>query len=130
MLNPPIKNLGVKGIKKTAGEIKKWPKILDGFNFKMSIFVHIGGTGGGIFRYMYSKFLKEAAVITSNKNLLEISDMIKNCGDLWTEVALPLKTALDLDDPTELLKEVPEKLNRIADEESEVFTLLAKIVNS
>ncbi|MCP8311086.1 MAG: BtrH N-terminal domain-containing protein, partial [Candidatus Methylarchaceae archaeon HK01M] len=62
-LNPPIKNLGVKGLKYTANEILKWPKIFEDKELRMNLFnlfiyIEIGGTGGGCFRYMYSRFLK------------------------------------------------------------------------
>ena len=65
-LNPPIKNIGVKGLRHTAKEILKWPHIFGNKELRMNlfslyIFIEIGGTGGGCFRYMYSRFLKEAA---------------------------------------------------------------------
>ncbi len=63
MLEPPIANLGVKGIRKARAETLKWPKVLDPAAlrrtcFNVAMFIdHRGGTGGGIFRYMYASFL-------------------------------------------------------------------------
>lgn len=60
-LKPPIKNVGIKGIRHTAVEITRWPDIFDDKDLRMNlfnlyIFIEIGGTGGGCFRYMYSRF--------------------------------------------------------------------------
>lgn len=53
-LNPPIKNLGIKGIRHTAKELLKWPNIFEDKELRMNlfslyIFIEIGGTGGGCF---------------------------------------------------------------------------------
>lgn len=129
LLEPPIKNLGIKGIRKAAIEIKKWEKIFDdeflrGSIFNFYVFVHIGGTGGGIFRYMYSRFLKEVSEITSNKKFIEVSDLLKECGDMWTELVLPMKDVVEHKNPAELLKDAPEKLNAIANIEEKAYTIL------
>ena len=94
MMNPPIKNFGVEGIRKAANQIQKWEKMLDEQDLRMSIFniylfVAVAGTGGGIFRYMYGRFLEEASEITSKKEISKVGDSIKKCGDMWTEMASP-----------------------------------------
>jgi hypothetical protein len=132
MLNPPIKNFGVEGIRKAGAQIQKWEKMLDEQDFRMSIFniylfITVAGTGGGIFRYMYGRFLEEASERTSKKELLKMGDSIKKCGDMWTEMALPLKDALDAKEPASLLKTVPDKLNEIADREEKTFQELKEI---
>ncbi|MFC1992614.1 BtrH N-terminal domain-containing protein [Chloroflexota bacterium] len=133
MLNPPIKNFGVEGIRKTGSQIQKWERRFSDNDFRMSIFniylfVTVAGTGGGIFRYMYSRFLKEASEITSNKELANIADIINNSGDMWEDMALPLKDALDIERPASLIKDIPEKLNAIADIEEKAFEMLREIV--
>jgi len=60
MLYPPISNLGVKGIRRTAKEIFKWPNLFNDRELRMNlfsvyIFIEISGTGGGSFRYIYSR---------------------------------------------------------------------------
>jgi hypothetical protein len=104
MLEPPIKNFGVEGIRKAGNQIRTWEKQFNDDELRMSIFniylfVTVAGTGGGIFRYMYSRFLEEASEKTSNKELLKIGETIKKCGDMWTEMALPLKEAFDAEEP-------------------------------
>ena len=133
MLNPPIKNFGTKGIRKAGREIQKWEKRFDDADFRMSLFniylfVTVAGSGGGIFRYMYGRFLEEAAETTSNEDLAQVGRHIKTCGDLWTEMALPFKEALTVENPASLLLTVPDQLNMIADREEEVFKRLVEIV--
>jgi hypothetical protein len=77
-LNPPIKNLGVKGLQYSAKEILKWPQTFKNKELRMNLFslyiyIEIGGTGGGCFRYMYSRFLKEASKLLADKTLEEAS---------------------------------------------------------
>ena len=60
MLNPPISNFGVKGIQRTAKELPKWVGKFSDEELRLNlfnvyIFIEIGGTGGGSFRYMYSR---------------------------------------------------------------------------
>ncbi|MCJ7631970.1 BtrH N-terminal domain-containing protein, partial [Candidatus Bathyarchaeota archaeon] len=97
-LNPPIKNLGVKGIRYTANEILKWPQMFDEKELRMNLFslyiyIEIGGTGGGCFRYMYSRFLTEAAKIVGNKALGEASAMFDQAGRKFTEIGLMFENA-------------------------------------
>ena len=61
MLNPPISNFGVKGIRRTAKEITRWPERFDDMDLRANLFMfyimsEIGGTGGGMFRPMYWPF--------------------------------------------------------------------------
>ncbi|MGZ8885912.1 MAG: DUF4872 domain-containing protein [Halobacteriota archaeon] len=40
--------------------------------FSLYVFIEIGGTGGGCFRYLYARFLNEAAAVTGSSELGEI----------------------------------------------------------
>jgi hypothetical protein len=77
---------------------------------------------------MYSRFLKEASKIVSNEELDRIGDILKDCGDMWEEMAFPLKEALDIENPALLIKDIPDKLNVIAEREEQVFNRLKKVV--
>ena len=132
MLNPPIKNFGTKGIRKAGKEITKWHKQFSDEEFRMNLFnfylfVSVAGTGDGIFRYMYGRFLHEGSQITGNKELSRLGDHIKTCGDLWVETAAPFKDALTIENPESLLLGIKEQFNLIADKEDEAFKLLSEI---
>lgn len=133
MLNPPISNFGVKGIRRTAKEIQKWPKIYDKYTLKMNlftiyIFIEIGGTGGGCFRYMYSRFLKEAAKITENKELEQAATMINESGKFFTEIGLLFKDAETTKNIENRINKADQLFNVIADKEEEIYHLLSEII--
>ena len=74
MLHPPIKNMGVAGIRTAATRVRQWPAQFDEATlrpalFNVYVYIEIGGTGGGLFRYLYSRFLNEAADLTNDPQL-------------------------------------------------------------
>ena len=91
MIHTPIKNIGLEGIKKWAQIVTKWPESFKGINlfgclFNTFIYLEIGGTGGGAFRPMYSRFLNKASKISS-LSLKESSNDFCELGKIWSEVA-------------------------------------------
>ncbi len=89
-LNPPIKNLGYKGILKTSVEIKKWFKTSKNIKYEFSttaMLMEKAGTGGALFRNMYRDFLKESYEITGNKPYQTAHLAFTNIAELWTEVS-------------------------------------------
>lgn len=129
-LNPPIKNLGIKGIRYTAQEILKWPEFYPDADLRMKlfslyIFIEIGGTGGGCFRPMYSRFLKEVAQVTKNPDLEAISGKIARSGAMFSEIGQLFEDAefdRDLDDR---IKAASCAFKKIADLEEDVFRQLS-----
>jgi hypothetical protein len=92
MLNPPIKNLGLEGIKKWAKMVKKWPQQFAGLNLygclmNVYMYIEIGGTGGSAFRPMYARFLREASVLLDNPKLNEVAVLYEDAGKVWSEIA-------------------------------------------
>jgi hypothetical protein len=132
-LTPPIKNLGIKGIRYSSKEILKWQSIFNDFELRMNlfnlyIFIEIGGTGGGCFRYMYSRFLKESAEITKNYKLIQIAEKIHKSGEMFSKIGLLFKDA-------ETAKNLADRINiasgiftNIAELEEETFMELIKTV--
>ena len=66
MLRPPIKNLGIKGIQTAMQGMLSWTKSMDDEMLasacaNVALYIRAdAGTGGGLFRWMYAQFLREA----------------------------------------------------------------------
>ena len=132
-LNPPIKNMGVKGLRHTAKMITKWPKTFDDHGLRMNLFMlyiffEVGGTGGGCFRYMYSRFLKEAMEITGNKQLKKSAAMLNDSGRKFTEIGVIFKDAETMNHVKEKIFEASVLLAEIADVEEKAFKFLGENV--
>ncbi|NIV45285.1 DUF4872 domain-containing protein, partial [Candidatus Bathyarchaeota archaeon] len=131
MLNPPISNFGIRGIRRSAKEITKWPNLFNDKELRLNlftiyIFIEIGGTGGGCFRYMYSRFLREAAEITSNKALERAASMIFESGKHFSELGQLFDDAETAANIEERIRAAKEKFTTIADMEEEAFQYLAE----
>ena len=134
MLAPPIANLGVKGIRKAIRETLKWPGILEADAlrrtcFSVAMFIdHRGGTGGGIFRYMYGRFLAEAASLTGEPRLAGMGKELTAIGDRWEEVAAAFAAAAQAENPADLLKTATTPMRDIADREQDFWERLGTVV--
>lgn len=130
MLAPPIANLGVKGIRKAIRETLKWPESLDAAAlrrtcFNVALFIdRRGGTGGGIFRYMYGRFLAEAARIAGEPRLAEMGTALAAIGDQWEQVAAAFAAAAQAEHPERLLKTATSPMYEIADREQDFWERL------
>jgi hypothetical protein len=131
-LNPPIKNAGVKGIRHAAKEIRNWPSQFSDFELRMNlfnlyVFIEIGGTGGGCFRYMYSRFLKEAALLAKDDSLLDPAEKMRESGAAFSEIALSFKESQGAKDLDERIERAGARLSEIADIEEEAYAELTRI---
>jgi len=121
MLEPPISNLGVTGIRKTARMIPQWPQILSEEHLRWALFngyiftSPAGGTGGGCFRYMFSRFLAEGAVISENNRLAESARDFQLIGDRWEALGRWFKHASKHSEPASIIHECVVPLNQLAD---------------
>ena len=112
-LRSPIKNIGVKGLRHTSKAILKRPNLFEERELRMNlfslyIFIEIGGTGGGCFRYMYSRFLKEAEKITESKVIGDAAEMFYESGQNFTEIGLLFKYTETMDNLYEKLRWLPK----------------------
>jgi hypothetical protein len=131
-INPPITNMGVQGIRKAAKRLRKWPEVLDQEFLKMTMFnayIFIdaaGGTGGGIFRYMFGRFLNEAADALSLPTINQIAAEFQNIGDRWQEAATLFKENWQQPKPASALDEISRKMLEIAEMESAAWSSLGQ----
>ena len=89
-LNPPIKNIGYKGVLKASEEIKKWfknSKDIEGDFKTTAMLMEKGGTGGALFRNLYRDFLKESYDLLEIEKLNEAYKMFVDIAILWTQVS-------------------------------------------
>lgn len=89
-LNPPIKNLGYKGIKKTATEIKKWfatSNDIKGEFQTSAMLMERAGTGGALFRNLYRDFLEESSSLLKAKAIDVAHSEFVNHAHSWTELS-------------------------------------------
>lgn len=133
MLSPPISNFGVKGIRKTAARIQKWPEAMTPDELKWALFnayifiSPVGGTGGGLFRYMFSRFLCETAVLLQDSRYETGARAFRTIGDAWEEVAGWCKQTAEAPNPAAHLAECTAPLQAIAAQEEQAWTGLFKL---
>lgn len=93
MLGIPGNIAGVKGIAGTGRQIKKWREKLGvkkaGLYLAQLVRMQEEiGTGGGGFRYIYGAFLQEAYAYHPKEELIEISTLFTQSGDMWRNAAV------------------------------------------
>jgi hypothetical protein len=117
-INPPIKNLGYKGIKKTSVEINKWferSKDIENDLVLTATLMERGGTGGSLFRNIYRDFLKECLSMLDNALLQNAYNLFTEIAPMWEETSKLIKKAgetheiLFLNHASDLLLELSDK---------------------
>jgi len=145
-LNPLIRNLGVKGIRRFADQVVKWPDIIRGtvydpIQFKAQIsmlklnlflayaFIEEAGTGGGLFRRMYSRFLREAGQILRVEILEEAGNFMTKSADIWTGIANVLLAVSEAEQGKvkDILAKAQPKILECAEIEEKAFKLLVSM---
>ncbi|MCW3841860.1 BtrH N-terminal domain-containing protein [Micromonospora yasonensis] len=128
-LNPPIANLGHRGIAKAARQVTRW---LDRSNDPSrdlplaATLMERGGTGGALFRNMYRDFLAECATIVDDDNLRLGHQLYAEIAPLWTEVSHHITAAGGTGDPDHLAR-ASAILTELADREHRAMQILTGI---
>lgn len=87
-LNPPISNLGYKGISKAAKLVPTWRDTMDDDSIRtVGMLMERGGTGGGLFRNFYADFLSEASDYLNSPALSQAEKLFRQSARMWTAVA-------------------------------------------
>ncbi|GIE89538.1 BtrH N-terminal domain-containing protein [Actinoplanes regularis] len=128
-LNPPIANLGHRGIAKAAARVPKWfdrstdPKC----DLPLAaMLMERGGTGGALFRAMYRDFLAECATVVDDDSLRLGQRMYAEIAPLWTEVAALITAAGESGDPAHLAR-ASQLLTDLAAREHTAMRTLSQI---
>ncbi|QMV41162.1 BtrH N-terminal domain-containing protein [Cohnella cholangitidis] len=117
-LNPPIRNIGNKGIVRMSDEILKWPSRIKNSEHDLcliALLMERAGTGGALFRNLYRDFLKECADRLADPKIEQACRMFTEIAPLWVDVSASIDRAgrsgnlLELQHASKLLLEIAEK---------------------
>ena len=128
-INPPITNIGYKGIYKTSSEIVKWFKTSKDIenDFKTSaMLMEKAGTGGALFRNLYRDFLKESYDLLKLDKLKTGYEAFVEIADLWTSVSQLFEKVSQTKD-FKYIEQASEILKTISDKEKKTMEILATI---
>jgi hypothetical protein len=128
-LNPPIKNIGYKGIEKTSKEIFKWfetSKNIENDFILQALLMERAGTGGALFRNLYRDFLMESFKITKNKKIEVAYELFAVTAQLWNEVSTLFNRTGETKN-IDFLNQASKVLKTIADKEKKAMGELEKI---
>ncbi|WP_310723434.1 BtrH N-terminal domain-containing protein [Streptomyces sp. N2A] len=89
-LNPPIANLGHRGIEKAGKLVRTWLQRTDDPQRDLpqaALLMEQAGTGGALFRNLYRDFLTECTELHDSSHLRTGLGLYTEAATLWTEVA-------------------------------------------
>ncbi|WP_432514867.1 BtrH N-terminal domain-containing protein [Kineococcus sp. SYSU DK001] len=128
-LDPPVANLGHRGIEVAARRVLTWldrdgdprPRIATA-----AALVERGGTGGSLFRALYRDFLGECADLTGDDAFARAHGAFQEIAPLWTRVSEHLAAAAD-DGEAHHLADASAVLRELADREREAMGVLSPL---
>lgn len=132
-LHPPIKNMGVSGMRHAAAQLPKWRTLFNDFAlrinlFNLYIFIEIGGTGGGAFRAMYARFLSEASTLASLPALAEAAADFSESARRFSAIGQLFKGAETADDLEGKIRAAADSFRQVADIEEKAWNRLLDAV--
>jgi len=128
-INPPINNIGYKGIHKASSEIIKWfntSKDIEGDFKTTAMLMERAGTGGALFRNLYRDFLKESYDLLKLDTLQEGYKEFIEIADLWTKVS-NLFVKVSAKKEIKYIEQASEILKQLSSKEKEAMEKLARI---
>jgi len=132
MLNPPANLSGINGIEKFSKEVLKWKKF-DTEKLKTAGITNYfqinrdGGTGGGIFRKMYGRFLIEADTILTGRKLELQGNCYIQLSKQW-ELVSDLSWELGKTGDTALLPVMSRNIKELYEQEKSILLQVKKSV--
>jgi len=128
-LNPPIQNMGYKGILKTSAEIINWykkSKNIEGEFKSAAMIMEKAGTGGALFRNLYRDFLKESYSLVPLDKLKSGYEAFVEIAEFWTSVSLLFEKVSETKD-FKYIQQASNILKILADKEKMAMEILATI---
>ncbi|MFI6107620.1 BtrH N-terminal domain-containing protein [Streptomyces sp. NPDC051310] len=128
-LNPPIANLGHRGIERTGEQVRKWLQRSDNPHEDLpraAVLMEKAGTGGALFRNLYRDFLAECAQLIDSSHLRTGHSLYAEAATLWTEVAALITAAGESGDVKHLVEagSVLHELSRIERDAMRALSML------
>ncbi|MEU0568899.1 BtrH N-terminal domain-containing protein [Nonomuraea sp. NPDC005983] len=130
-LNPPIANLGHRGIEKAGKLLRTWFQRTDNPQRDLpqaALLMEKAGTGGALFRNLYRDFLAECTQLVDSSHLRTGHRLYAEAATLWTEAAALITKAGESDDAQYLVHAgtVLCDLSRIEREAMQALSCLAE----
>ncbi len=128
-LNPPISNIGYKGVLKTSKEIKKWfknSKNIERDFGATAMLMEEAGTGGAIFRNIYRDFLQESFDLLKIEEINESKKLFAEAAKMWTQVSGLFKQTAETKE-RQNIDEASDVLIEISGKEKAAMELLLEI---
>lgn len=126
-LNPPIRNIGNKGIVKMSNEILKWPSRSNNIEHDLcltALLMERAGTGGALFRNLYRDFLKECVDLLEDPKIEQAYRLFTEIAPMWVSVSASIDRAGRTGNQQEL-QQASKLLLEIADKERAAMELLS-----
>jgi hypothetical protein len=122
MIDPPLGEYeGLLALRRFASEVGEWPEEIEDWQWCARFCYQVierRGTGGGNFRLMYSRFLREA----DNEH----ADLAAEAAEAWTSLAGALLAASESDEPAQRLwSPVRAEAARVLEAEERLWPALA-----
>lgn len=128
-INPPINNIGYKGILKASTEVLKWfdtSNDLEKEFHASALLMEKAGTGGALFRNLYRDFLQESYNILELDVLKQAHKEFVDSANWWTEISNLFVQVSKTKDRT-YVEQASDLLKQLSTKEKNAMQLLAGI---